>query len=74
MCLMMRLKEAVADIARAKDVATKDYINASIVKLESKVEAVRSEISELKGKLASLQWVLGLLFIMNVAIFVKLFF
>ena len=56
-------KEAVADIANAKDVATK----MDIVRVES-------AIAELKTELKYMRWVLGLIFVMNVAILIKLFF
>ena len=49
-------KEAVADIANTRDIATK------------------ADIAEIKVELKYMRWVLGLLFIMNVAILVKLFF
>ena len=50
------IKEAVADVASSKNVATK------------------ADIAELSGKVVAMQWLLGLLFLMQVAIFVKLFF
>ncbi len=56
-------KEAVADIANTKDVATK----MDIVRVES-------AIAELKTELKYMRPVLGLIFVMNVAILIKLFF
>ena len=56
-------KEAVADVASTKEVATK-----------ADIAEVKGEIRELKAELKATQWMLGLLFVMNVAILIKLFF
>ena len=60
-------KEAVADVASSKEVATKADLKEEIAKVDK-------TIAELSGRVIATQWVLGLLFVMNVAIFVKLFF
>ena len=56
-------EKAVADVASSKEVATK-----------MDTAEIKGDIRELKGKIVAIQWVLGLLFVMNVAIFAKLFF
>ena len=56
-------KEAVGDVANAKDIATKDYIDAAIMKVETELKYMR--------------WVLGVLVLGNLAvigILVRLFF
>ncbi len=50
------IKEAIADVASSKDVATK------------------ADITRLEIELKYMRWVLGLIFVMNVAILIKLFF
>ena len=56
-------KEAFTDIASSKDVATK----TDIVRVES-------IIAEMKTGFKYMRWILGLIFIMNAAILIKLFF
>ena len=43
-------KEAVADVASSKDVATKDYIDAAIAKLDAKIERLFRQ---------QIMWVIG---------------
>ncbi len=59
-------ERAVADVASSKEVATK----ADIVALKSEFKA---EIAKIKIELKYMRWVLGLIFVMNVAILIKLF-
>ena len=56
-------KEAVADIANAKDVATK-----------ADVAMLKGEIAKIETELKYMRWALGLIFVMNVAVLIKLFF
>ena len=58
-------ERAVADVASSKEVATK----ADIVALKSEFKA---EIAKIKIELKYMRWV-GLIFVMNVAILIKLF-
>ena len=60
-------KEAVSDVASLKEIATKADLKAEISRVDK-------TIAELNGKVSTMQWTIGLLFIMNVAIFAKLFF
>ena len=67
-------KEAVADIANARDVATK----ADIAEVKTEIAELRAQtkadIAEIKAGFKYMQWAFGLLFIMNAAILLKLFF
>ena len=56
-------KEAVADITSSKSVATK----MDIVRVESSIAGLKTEVKYMR-------WMLGLIFVMNVAILIKLFF
>ena len=60
-------KEAVTNIANAKDVATKADLIAEI-------ETLKGSIVKIETELKYMRWVLGLIFVMNVAILIKLFF
>ena len=60
-------KEAVSDVASLKEIATKADLKAEISRVDK-------TIAELNGKVSTMQWTIGLLFIMNVAILAKLFF
>ncbi len=60
-------KEAVTNIANAKDVATKADLIAEIEKLKGSIVKIETELKYMR-------WVLGLIFVMNVAILMKLFF
>ncbi len=60
-------KEAVTNIADAKDVATKADLIAEIEKLKGSIVKIETELKYMR-------WVLGLIFVMNLAILMKLFF
>ena len=57
-------KEAVADIANSKDVATK-------VDLKEGLAELKADIRALKADIGSMKWLLGLLVAMNVAFIVS---
>ena len=60
-------KEAVTNIADAKDVTTKADLIAEIEKLKGSIVKIETELKYMR-------WVLGLIFVMNLAILMKLFF
>ena len=60
-------KEAVTNIADAKDVANKADLIAEIEKLKGSIVKIETELKYMR-------WVLGLIFVMNLAILMKLFF
>ena len=67
------IKELKAEIAEVKaEIAElRTETKAEIAELRTETKA---EIAELKVKLVAVQWLLGLLFVINVAIFAKLSF
>ena len=57
-------KEAVADIANFKDVATKADLKEGLAELKADIRALKADIKAIK-------WLLGLLMAMNVALIVS---
>ena len=72
-------KEAVGGVASAatksdiKDMATKSDIKNMATKSDIKNMATKSDIRELKTELKYQQWFLGFMFVLQVAIFLRLF-
>ena len=62
-------KEAVADVANSKDVATKSDIKDMATK--SDIAEVKADITELKADSKAMKWMLGLLLAINVAFIVS---
>ena len=59
-------KAAADDVASAKEVVTKDYLDARFARVEA-------SISNMQTELKYQQWFLGLLFVLQVAILARLF-
>ena len=71
-------KEAVADVANSKDVATrsdiKDMATKSDIKdmaTKSDIAEMKADITELKADVTAVKWMLGLLLAINVAFIVS---
>ena len=64
----------VAAQADMKDMATKADIAEVKTELKADIAEVKADIAELRGEFTSMKWVIGLFFVMQVAILVKLFF
>ena len=74
-------EQAVAGVVSSKEVATKTEIKDMATKADMKdvatkadIAKVNTEIEKLEIGLKYMQWVLGLIFVMDVAILIKLFF
>ena len=67
-------KEAVADVASSKNVATKmdiSEVKADIAELKANSVATKMDIAELKADNKGIKWMVGLLLAINVAYIVS---